>query len=252
MDRAAERGGCERRRTARQRERQIFALARGCRHRRRQTRRHPRQRARQDGRFLYRAESYRMSALTDLTIMEAVAGLAAKKFTAVELTDAHIKGMEKARGLNAFVTETPELARKQAKESDARRAAGKAGAMDGIPIGIKDLFCTKGVRTTASSKILDNFVPTYESTVTQKLFDAGCVMLGKLNLDEFAMGSSTITSAYGPTINPWSGSDPANAPRKLVPGGSSGGSSAAVAARVAMAATGTDTGGSIRQPAGVT
>src|ERR1700722_3939763 len=183
MDRAAERGGCERRRTARQRERQIFALARGCRHRRRQTRRHPRQRARQDGRFLYRAESYRISALTDLPIMEAVAGLSARKFPAVELTDAHIKGMEKARGLNAFVTETPELARKQARESDARRASGKAGAMEGLPIAMKDLYCTKGVRTTAGSHILENFTPTYESTVSKKLFDAGCVMLGKVNMD---------------------------------------------------------------------
>ena len=121
--------------------------------------------------------------------------------------------------------------------------------MDGLPLGIKDLYCTKGVRTTAASKILGNFVPTYESTVTQKLFDDGCIMLGKLNLDEFAMGSANITSAYGDVISPWTGADPANANRKLVPGGSSGGSAAAVAARAAIAATGTDTGGSIRQPA---
>jgi aspartyl-tRNA(Asn)/glutamyl-tRNA(Gln) amidotransferase subunit A len=195
-----------------------------------------------------------MTKPTDLSVTEAVAALESKKLSAVELVQAHITAMqtEAARGMNIYVTETPELALKQAKESDARRAAGKAGAMDGIPIAMKDLYCTKGVRTTASSKILDNFVPTYESTVSQKLFDAGCVMLGKANLDEFAMGSSTITSGYGPTISPWSGAEPAKAARKLVPGGSSGGSSAAVAARLAMAATGTDTGGSIRQPAGVT
>ncbi len=195
-----------------------------------------------------------MSKLTDLTVTEAVAGLEAKKFTAVELAEAHVKAMqtEAARGMKAYITETPELAMKQARESDARRAAGKAGAMDGVPIAVKDLYCTKGVRTTAASKILDNFIPTYESTVSQKLFDAGCVMLGKTNLDEFAMGSSTGSSAYGATINPWSGAEPAKAARKLVPGGSSGGSSAAVAARIAMAATATDTGGSIRQPAGFT
>ncbi|MGB9152718.1 MAG: Asp-tRNA(Asn)/Glu-tRNA(Gln) amidotransferase subunit GatA [Alphaproteobacteria bacterium] len=193
-----------------------------------------------------------MSKLTDLTIAEALQGLSAKKFSAVELTDAHIAGVEKARGLNAFITETPDLARKQAKESDARRASGKAGELDGIPLAIKDLYCTKGVRTTAASHILDNFVPTYESTVSQKLFDAGAVMLGKVNLDEFAMGSGGTTSYFKPTINPWSGSDPVNAARKLVPGGSSSGSSAAVAARIAMGATGTDTGGSIRQPASVT
>ena len=195
-----------------------------------------------------------MSKPTDFSVTEALAALGARKISAVELTEAHIKAMQSdaARGMKAIITETAELARQQAKESDARRAAGKAGAMDGIPIAVKDLYCTKGVRTTAASKILDNFKPTYESTVTGKLFDAGCVMLGKANLDEFAMGSSTVTSAAGPTISPWSGVDPAKAARKLVPGGSSGGSSAAVAARIAMAATGTDTGGSIRQPAGVT
>jgi aspartyl-tRNA(Asn)/glutamyl-tRNA(Gln) amidotransferase subunit A len=195
-----------------------------------------------------------MTKLTDLTMTEALAGLAAKKYTAVELADAHIKAMQSpvARGMNAFITETPELAMEQAKASDTRRGAGKAGAMDGTVIAIKDLYCTKGVRTTAASKILDNFKPTYESTVTQKLLNAGCVSLGKVNLDEFAMGSSTVSSAFGPTISPWSGADPAKATRKLVPGGSSGGSAAVVAARIAMAATGTDTGGSIRQPAGVT
>lgn len=195
-----------------------------------------------------------MSELTNLTITEALAGLDAKKFTATELTAAHVKAVEKAEtaGLNAFITQTPDIALKQAKESDARRASGKVGAMDGIPLAIKDLYCTKGTRTTAASHILDNFVPTYESTVTQKLFDAGCVMLGKVNLDEFAMGSSGITSHFGPAISPWSGADPAKASRKLVPGGSSSGSAAAVSARIAMGATATDTGGSIRQPAGVT
>jgi aspartyl-tRNA(Asn)/glutamyl-tRNA(Gln) amidotransferase subunit A len=195
-----------------------------------------------------------MTKPTDLSVTEAVAALAAKKLSAVELAQAHITAMQTdaARGMNVYITETPELALRQASASDARRAAGSAGAMDGIPIAMKDLYCTKGVRTTAASKILDNFTPTYESTVSQKLFDAGCVMLGKSNLDEFAMGSATITSAFKPTISPWSGAEPAKAARKLVPGGSSGGSAAAVASRLAMAATGTDTGGSIRQPAGVT
>ena len=195
-----------------------------------------------------------MTKLTDLTVTAAVAGLKAKQFSSVELTQAHLTAMATpaARGMNAYLLETPELALAQAKAADARYAKGTSGALDGIPIAIKDLFCTKGIRTTAASKILENFVPTYESTVTQKLLDAGCVTLGKVNLDEFAMGSGTVTSAFGPTISPWSGADPARAARQLVPGGSSGGSSAVVAARVAMAATGTDTGGSIRQPAAVT
>ena len=157
-----------------------------------------------------------MSKLTDLSITEALSGLAAKKFSAVELTDAHIKAVEKARPLNAFITETPEIAARQAKESDARRASGKAGALDGIPLAMKDLYCTKGVRTTAASKILHNFVPTYESTVSQKLADAGSVMLGKVNLDEFARGSGGTSSHFGPTISPWSGAEPAKATRKLV------------------------------------
>lgn len=193
-----------------------------------------------------------MSNLTRLSVTEALRGLDKREFSAVELTEAHITAIENARALNAFITETPDLARKQAAESDKRRASGNAGAMDGIPIAMKDLYCTDGVRTTAASRILDNFIPTYESTVSQKLLNAGAITLGKANLDEFAMGSSTISSAYGPTISPWSGTDPANASRKLVPGGSSGGSAAAVAGRFAMAATGTDTGGSIRQPAAVT
>ena len=194
-----------------------------------------------------------MSPPTDFSVTEAVAALSAKKLSAVELVEAHVKVSENAQSAtNAYITITSELARKQAKESDARRAAGKAGAMEGIPVAIKDLFCTKGVRTTAASKILDNFIPTYESTVTKKLFDAGSIMLGKSNLYEFAMGSSNMTSHYGPVASPWSGTGPANSNRKLVPGGSSGGSAALVAGRFAMAATGTDTGGSIRQPASLT
>ncbi|WP_374375052.1 Asp-tRNA(Asn)/Glu-tRNA(Gln) amidotransferase subunit GatA [Dongia sp.] len=190
-----------------------------------------------------------MSDLTHLTIAAALDGLAAKKFSARELTDAHLSKMAAQKKLNAYITETPDLARAQADASDQRRAAGKAGALDGIPLGIKDLFCTEGVLTTAGSHILDGFKPTYESTVTQKLFDAGAVMLGKLNLDEFAMGSSNKTSYYGNVINPWKRQGDET---ELVPGGSSGGSAAAVAGRIAMGATGTDTGGSIRQPAALT
>lgn len=190
-----------------------------------------------------------MTELTGMTIASALDGLGKGDFSAVELTQAHLDAIEKARALNAFITETPELALEQAKASDARRKAGTAGALDGIPLAIKDLYCTKNVRTTAASKILENFVPTYESTVTQKLFDQGAVMLGKVSLDEFAMGSANITSAYGPVISPWR-ADNDDKPR--IPGGSSGGSSAAVAARLALGATGTDTGGSIRQPAAVT
>jgi len=190
-----------------------------------------------------------MSDLTNLTIAEARDRLAAKEISSRELTDAHIVAIEANRGLNAFITETPEIARCRADESDARRAAGDArGALDGIPIAIKDLFCTEGVLTTAASHILDGFHPVYESTVSQNLRDAGSVMLGKANLDEFAMGSANITSYYGPVINPWNAGDG----KDRVPGGSSGGSASAVAARIAMAATGTDTGGSIRQPASFT
>ncbi len=188
-----------------------------------------------------------MSKLVSLTMAEARKGLAAKEFTAVELVDAHILQAEKARPLNAFVTETFEAARAQAAASDQRLAKGQAGAMEGLPIGMKDLFCTEGVRTTACSKILENFVPPYESTVSANLKKAGAVVLGKTALDEFAMGSSNMTSAFGAVENPWKRrSDPA---ARLVPGGSSGGSAAAVAARTVMGATGTDTGGSIRQPA---
>ncbi|NNM57517.1 Asp-tRNA(Asn)/Glu-tRNA(Gln) amidotransferase subunit GatA [Acidocella sp.] len=189
-------------------------------------------------------------SLLDLTIAQAAQALSAKKFSAVELASAHNAAIAALNPrLNAYITVTPELALAQAQAADARIAAGTAGPLTGIPLAIKDLFCTAGVRTTAASKILEPFVPPYESTVTRQLLEAGTVCLGKANLDEFAMGSSNITSGYGPVENPWkrNGSD-----AKLVPGGSSGGSAAAVAARLALGATGTDTGGSIRQPASFT
>jgi aspartyl-tRNA(Asn)/glutamyl-tRNA(Gln) amidotransferase subunit A len=185
-------------------------------------------------------------SLTHLSIAAALRRLAAREISAVELACAHIAAMEDARALNAFITETPDLALAEAEKSDARRARGDAGMLDGVPLAIKDLFCTKGVQTTAASKILKGFVPTYESTVTANLWRDGAVMLGKTNLDEFAMGSSNMTSAFGPVESPWR--RPGDN-RPLVPGGSSGGSAAAVAARLAPGATGTDTGGSIRQPA---
>lgn len=188
--------------------------------------------------------------LTTLTIAEAVTALKNKEFSSKELTKAHLEQMDAFRHLNAYITETPELALQQAEASDARIAKGEARPLEGIPLGIKDLYCTKGVRTTAGSKILGNFVPTYESTVSQKLLDAGAVTLGKLNLDEFAMGSSNTTSAYGNVISPWRRNNGDS--RDLVPGGSSGGSAAAVSAFMCMGATGTDTGGSIRQPAAFT
>jgi aspartyl-tRNA(Asn)/glutamyl-tRNA(Gln) amidotransferase subunit A len=188
-----------------------------------------------------------MTNLTDLSMADALKGLDSKDFSAEELTSAHIKVMEDNKHLNAFVTETPDIAIEQAKASDARRAKGDAGALDGIPLAIKDLFCTNGTRTTACSHILENFVPHYESTITANLFRDGAVMLGKTSLDEFAMGSSNTTSFFGNVINPWKSE---NAPEaQLVPGGSSGGSASAIAARMALGATGTDTGGSIRQPA---
>ena len=190
-----------------------------------------------------------MAGLTDLALAEMRAGLAAKQFTARELAEAHIEAVEAARPLNAFLKETPEIALRQAEAADRALASGTAGLLAGIPIGVKDLFCTKGVETTAASKMLEHFRPRYESTVTAKLFEAGAVMLGKLNLDEFAMGSSNETSAFGPVVSPWRAK---GSTRPIVPGGSSGGSSAAVSARLCAAATGTDTGGSIRQPASFT
>jgi aspartyl-tRNA(Asn)/glutamyl-tRNA(Gln) amidotransferase subunit A len=187
-----------------------------------------------------------VSDLTALSIAEARDGLRTKKFSARELADAYNEAVEKIKPLNAFITATPERAREMAAASDARLATSEALPLDGIPIAIKDLFCTKGVLTTAASHILDGFVPPYESTITEKLWNAGAVMLGKTNMDEFAMGSSTTSSYYGPSENPWR--RPGDN-RPLVAGGSSGGSAAAVAAHAALAATGTDTGGSIRQPA---
>jgi len=188
--------------------------------------------------------------LTDLTIAEAREGLRTKFFSAAELTQAHLDAIEASNAaLNAYVLPTPERAIEMAKASDAKLGNGEGGALEGIPLGIKDLFCTKDVRTTACSHILDGFTPTYESTVTSNLWAEGAVMLGKLNNDEFAMGSSNETSFYGDVVNPWR-RDGSDAP--LVPGGSSGGSSAAVAARLCLGATATDTGGSIRQPAAFT
>jgi aspartyl-tRNA(Asn)/glutamyl-tRNA(Gln) amidotransferase subunit A len=187
-----------------------------------------------------------MTDLTSLTLAQARDALRRKEFSATELADAHLSAMEKARALNAFVRETPDRARDMARACDARLARGEGGPLEGLPLGIKDLFCTAGVRTTACSHILQTFVPTYESTVTANLWRAGAVLLGKLNNDEFAMGSSNETSYFGPVVSPWRrrGSE-----AKLVPGGSSGGSAAAVAANLCIGATGTDTGGSIRQPA---
>ena len=190
-----------------------------------------------------------MSDLNALTISDARDKLRAGEITAAELTEACLSAIEGAGVLNAFVHHTPDQARAQAKAADARIAKGDAPAMCGIPLGIKDLFCTKGVPSQAGSGILKGFVPEYESSVSQNLFDAGAVMLGKLNMDEFAMGSSNETSVYGNAVNPWRrGNDDA----ALTPGGSSGGSASAVAADLCLAATGTDTGGSIRQPAAFT
>jgi len=189
-------------------------------------------------------------SLTKLTLKGALDGLEAKEFSSLELTEAFIGAIEAANpAINAYVATTFDIARDQAKASDARIARGEGGRLEGAPLGIKDLYCTKGVRTTACSGILENFVPTYESTVTQNLWDDGAVMLGKLNMDEFAMGSSNETSKWGNVTNPWKsrGSNAA-----LTPGGSSGGSASAVAADLCLAATASDTGGSIRQPAAFT
>jgi aspartyl-tRNA(Asn)/glutamyl-tRNA(Gln) amidotransferase subunit A len=195
-----------------------------------------------------------MTELNHLTIAGALDGFAKKAFTSFELTMACLAQMEKHRDLNAFVSETKERALAMAMASDVRRASGqKLGSMEGVPLAIKDLFCTEGVLTTAGSHILDGFHPTYESTVSANLWKAGAVMLGKANMDEFAMGSSNGTSYHGPVTNPWRRRGPGGGENtRLVPGGSSGGSAAAVSARMALAATGTDTGGSIRQPAAFT
>ncbi|MAP15597.1 MAG: Asp-tRNA(Asn)/Glu-tRNA(Gln) amidotransferase GatCAB subunit A, partial [Oceanibulbus sp.] len=187
-----------------------------------------------------------MTDLNKLSLAEARDALRKGETTSAALTEACLKAIDGAGALNAFVHRTPEIAMEQAAEADARIKQGDAPAMCGLPIGIKDLFCTKGVPSQAGSRILEGFLPEYESTVSQKLKDSGAVMLGKLNMDEFAMGSSNETSVYGNAVNPWRR---AGDTAELTPGGSSGGSAAAVAADLCLAATGTDTGGSIRQPA---
>ncbi|HEY3795292.1 MAG TPA: Asp-tRNA(Asn)/Glu-tRNA(Gln) amidotransferase subunit GatA [Bradyrhizobium sp.] len=187
-----------------------------------------------------------MTDLTALNLAQARDALREKQFSAIELADAHLAAIDAAGALNAYILKTPDRARAMARASDEKIARDDGGALEGLPLGIKDLFCTADARTTACSHILENFVPTYESTVTANLWRDGAVMLGKLNCDEFAMGSSNETSYFGPVVSPWRRSGDT---AKLVPGGSSGGSAAAVAAQLCLGATGTDTGGSIRQPA---
>ena len=204
-----------------------------------------------------------MTDATRLTLADAREALRARKISAVELTGAHLAAIEKARALNAFIVETPEKAMAMAKASDERLARGEGGPLEGLPIGVKDLYATEGVHTQACSHILDRFKPNYESTVTSHLWRDGAVMLGKLNMDEFAMGSANETSYYGPVASPWA--PPNRSPEflraalatkektgLLTPGGSSGGSASAVAAGLCLAATASDTGGSIRQPAAFT
>ena len=186
-----------------------------------------------------------MGDLLKLTATEASSALGAGDISSVELTTTYLDAAEATKTLNNYVAMSADQALAMAKKSDQRRAEGKAGLLEGLPVGVKDLFCTAGVETTACSAILKGFVPTYESTVTSKLWAEGGVMLGKLNCDEFAMGSANETSVFGPAVNPWSASGGAD----LAAGGSSGGSASAVAAGSALLATGTDTGGSIRQPA---
>jgi aspartyl-tRNA(Asn)/glutamyl-tRNA(Gln) amidotransferase subunit A len=187
-----------------------------------------------------------MTDLTALSLTQARDALRKRDFSALELADAHLSAIEKARVLNAFVLETPDRARAMARQADARLAKGEGGPLEGVPLGVKDVFCTAGVRTTACSRILENFIPPYESTVTANLWRDGAVLLGKVNNDEFAMGSSNETSFFGPVVSPWRRRADE---QRLVPGGSSGGSAAAVAAGLCAGATGTDTGGSVRQPA---
>lgn len=191
-----------------------------------------------------------MREINKLTIAQALKALKSKEFTSTELTQAHIDEMLKQKELNAYITETIDIALEQAKNSDQKYLNGIARPLEGIPVAIKDLFCTKGILTTAGSKMLSNFIPTYESTVSHRIQNNGTVILGKANMDEFAMGSANITSYFGPVISPWKAIDAPSTP--LVPGGSSGGSSAAVSAFLAMAALGSDTGGSVRQPASYT
>ena len=189
-----------------------------------------------------------MTEFSTLSIKETITSLKNKDFSVSELVDFHISSMENGRELNAFITETADIARKKASDCDQNYSKGEEKPLEGIPLGIKDMFCTKGVKTTASSKMLENFVPPYESTVTQNLWNDGAILLGKLNNDEFAMGSSNETSFFGEVKNPWKN----NKDNFTVPGGSSGGSAASVAAGMGLASLGTDTGGSIRQPASFT
>ena len=189
-----------------------------------------------------------MTDFSHLSIHETITCLKRKDFSVSELIDFHVSSMENGRELNAFITETADIAREKAIDSDNRYLKGEENLLDGIPMGIKDMFCTKGIKTTASSKMLENFIPPYESTVTQNLWNDGAILLGKLNNDEFAMGSSNETSFYGEVKNPWKNSKG----NFTVPGGSSGGSAASVAAGIGLASLGTDTGGSIRQPASFT
>ncbi len=191
-----------------------------------------------------------MSEIIKYSIAQTLKALKNKQFSCSELTKAHIEQMDKNRSLNAYITETPNIALEQAKISDQNYATGSERSLEGIPIAVKDLYCTKNTLTTAGSKMLSNFVPNYESTVSQKVKDHGVIMLGKTNMDEFAMGSSNTTSYFGNVISPWKAFDAPNTP--LVPGGSSGGSSCAVSGFLAMAALGSDTGGSVRQPASYT
>jgi aspartyl-tRNA(Asn)/glutamyl-tRNA(Gln) amidotransferase subunit A len=191
-----------------------------------------------------------MTALTDLGVAAIRDGVKAGSFSAREVAEGFIANVEAARTLNAFVVETPDHALAAADDADAARASGDLKPLSGVPLGIKDLFCTRGVQTTAGSRILTGYEPVYDSTVSARLFAAGAGMLGKLNMDEFAMGSSNETSAFGPVLSPWRRNDGGNI--SLTPGGSSGGSASAVAARLAPGVTGTDTGGSIRQPAAFT
>src|SRR5690606_9894037 len=241
---AARRGRCRGSRADDGRRPQQAAPARGRGDRRRHPRPGARQRAARRARLLRGAEGDRMTALTDLGIAAIRDGVRAGDFSAREVAEAFIAAVEKGRALNAFLVETPDHALAAAEAADAARASGELKPLSGVPLGIKDLFATKGVRTSAASRILEGFTPTYESTVTARLFAAGAGMLGKLNLDEFAMGSSNETSAFGAVTSPWRRNDGDSAP--LAPGGSSGGSAAAVSARLCPGATGTDTGGSIR------